>query len=90
MESARSWPSRSLSSVRANNTLEKFEDKGWDTADTSFNPSSPMCHYRSPIVYAEMLEVIADIQRRDVFNVLHDSPCYSAQIDGSIDKQQQD
>ena len=35
-QSARSWPSRSLSSVYANNMLEKFEEKGWDTADTSF------------------------------------------------------
>ena len=49
-----------------------------------------MCHYRSPIIYAEMLEVIADIQRRNVFDVLHDSLCYSVQIDGSMDKQQQD
>ena len=88
--SARSWPSRSLSSVYANNMLEKFEEKGWDTADTSFNPSTSMCHYRSPIIYAEMLEVIADIQRRNVFDVLHDSLCYSVQIDGSMDKQQQD
>ena len=88
--SARSWPSRSLSSVYANNMLEKFEEKGWDTADTSFNPSTSMCHYRSPIIYAEMLEVIADIQRRNVFVVLHDSLCYSVQIDWSMDKQQQD
>lgn len=88
--SARSWPSRSLSSVYANNMLEKFEEKGWDTTDISFNPSSAMCHYRSPIIYAEMLEVIADIQRRHVFDVLHDSLCYSVQIDGSMDKQQQD
>ena len=70
--------------------LEKFEEKGWDTADTSFNPSTSMSHYRSPIIYAEMLKVIADIQRRNVFDVLHDSLCYSAQIDGSMDKQQQD
>ena len=88
--SARSCPSRSLSSVYANNMLEKFEEKDWDTADTSFNPSTSMCHYRSPIIYAEMLEVIADIQRRNVFDVLHDSLCYSVQIDGSMDKQQQD
>ena len=62
--SARSWSSRSLSSMYANNVLEKFEDKGRDTADTSFNSFTSMCHYRSPIIYAEMLEVIADVQRR--------------------------
>ena len=42
------------------------------------------------MIYTEMLEVIADIQRRNVFDVLHDSLCYSVQIDGSMDKQQQD
>ena len=68
--------------------FKKFEEKGWDTADTSFNPSTSMCHYRIPIIYAEMLEDIADIQRRNVFDVLHDSLCYSVQIDGSMDKQQ--
>ena len=88
--SARSWPSRSLSSVYANSMLEKFEEKGWDTTDITFNLSSSMCHYRSPIIYAEMLEVIADIQRRNVFDALYDSLCYSVQIDGSMDKQQQD
>ena len=66
----------------------KFEEKGWDTTDITFNLSSSMCHYRSPIIYAEMLEVIADIQRRNVF--VSDSLCYSVQIDGSMDKQQQD
>ena len=55
--SARSWPSRSLSSVYANNMLEKFEKKSWDTADTSFNPSTSMCHYRGAIIFAEMLEL---------------------------------
>ena len=54
--SARSWPSRSLSSVYANNMLEQFEEKGWETTDISFNPSSSMCHYRSSIIYAEMLK----------------------------------
>ena len=88
--SARSWPSRSLSSVYAKNMLEKFEERGWETTDVSFNPSSSMCHYRSPIIYAEMLQVIADIQRRNVFDVLHGSLCDSVQIDGSMDKQQQD
>jgi hypothetical protein len=54
--SARSWPSRSLSSVHANNMLEQFEEKGWETTDISFNPSSSMWHYRSSIIYAEMLK----------------------------------
>ena len=36
--SAKSCPSRSLSSMYAKNMLEKFEDKGWDTADTSIHP----------------------------------------------------
>ena len=47
-----------------------------------------MCHYRSPIISAEMLEVIADISEE--IDVLHDSLCYSEQIDGSMDKKQQD
>ena len=49
-----------------------------------------MCHYRSPIIYAEMLEVIADLVRREVSKTLHNSLCYSVQIDGSMDRQQQD
>ena len=47
-----------------------------------------MCHYRSPIISAEMLEVIADISEE--IDVPHDSLCYSEQIDGSMDKQRQD
>ena len=64
--SARSWPSRSMSCEYANNVLDKFDKNGWDTADISFNTTSSMCHYRSPIIYAEMLEVIADLVRREV------------------------
>jgi hypothetical protein len=64
--SARSWPSRSLSCEYANYILDKFDKNGWDTADISFNITSSMCHYRSPIIYAEMLEVIGDLVRREV------------------------
>ena len=37
-----------------------------------------------------MLEVIADLVRREVCKTLHNSLCYSVQIDGSMDRQQQD
>ena len=88
--SARSWPSRSLSCEYANYILDKFDKSGWDTADISFNTTSSMCHYRSPIIYAEMLEVIGDLVRREVCKTLQNSLCYSVQIDGSMDRQQQD
>ena len=88
--SERSWPSRSMSCEYANNVLDEFDKNGWDTADISFNTTSSMCHYRSPIIYAEMLEVIADLVRREVCKTLHNSLCYSVQIDGSMDRQQQD
>ncbi|CAB3996163.1 Hypothetical predicted protein [Paramuricea clavata] len=37
-----------------------------------------------------MLEVIADLVRGEVCKTLHNSLCYSVQIDGSMDRQQQD
>ena len=88
--SARSWPSRSMSMEYANNMLDKFETNGWDTADISFNPPASMFHYRSPIIYAEMLEVIADLQKKQVGKTLSKSLCFSVKIDGSMDRQQQD
>ena len=35
-------------------------------------------------------EVIADLVRREVCKTLHNGLCYSVQIDGSMDRQQQD
>mgnify|MGYP002804100217 CR=1 FL=1 len=63
--SARRLPCRSLFFEYANNILDRFDKDGWKATDISFNTSFSMCHYRRPILYATMLEVIAGLVRRE-------------------------
>src|SRR6266516_2893404 len=46
-------------------------------------------HYRDPIVYHEILEIIADLKMKKVAKKLNECCIrYAIQIDGSMDKQQ--
>ena len=73
-----------------NQILEKFYQQDWDTDDISFNPCSSMYHYRSPIVYAEMLQIISELQMNQIGMDLSKSVCFAVQIDGRMDRQQVD
>ena len=87
--SARSWPSRSLAHEHSNNLVNIFESKGWDTDFVAFEKSS-FYHYRDPVTYAEMRNIVAKLQMEKAATELKKCLCYSVQIDGSADRQQID
>ena len=80
--SSRSWPSRSLSFVHSNNLMRVFQSEGWD-ADFVF-------HYRDPVTYAEMRNIVVKFEMEKVAAELKKCICYSLQMDGSSDRQQID
>ena len=87
--SARSWPSRSLSHEHSNNLVNIFESKGWDADFVAFETSS-FYHYRDPVTYAEMRNIVTKLQMEKAATELKKCLCYSVQIDGSADRQQID
>ena len=88
--SARSWPSRSLSVEHSNHVLRQFESEGWGTDFVPFDPPASTYHYRDPVIYAELRNIIGRLEMKKVAQLLKDCLCYSVQIDGSTDKQQVD
>ena len=88
--SARSWPSRSLAIEHSNNLLRVFGNKGWDTEFVPFNQPGSLYHYRDPVAYAEMRDIIGQLKMKKTSELLKDCLCYSVQIDGSADRQQVD
>jgi hypothetical protein len=88
--SARSWPSRSLAVEHSNHVLHHFESQGWDADFVPFDPPASCYHYRDPMLYAEIRNIIAKQEMKKVAQLLKDCLCYSVQIDGSADKQQVD
>jgi len=88
--SAWSWASRSLSGDHSNNLLHIFRDNGWDADFVPYNQPGSAYHYRDPMTYAEMREIISEHEMKKVADLLKECVCYSVQIDGSSDKQQVD
>ena len=86
--SARSWPSRSLATEHSNALLHNFETERWDADFVPFNQPSSVYHYRNPVTYAAMRDIVAKQEIKKTANVLKDCLCFSVQIDGSADKQQ--
>ena len=66
--------------------MQHFELKGWDN---EFQPLASTYHYRDPLIYAEMRKIIGTQVMKQVAQCLKNYLCYSVQIDGSTDKQQQ-
>ena len=60
--SAWSWPSRSLASLCAEKQIKTFNENGSDTSFSEYEPLPIDLHYRDPVVYAEMLSIIADLE----------------------------
>ena len=66
-----------------------FESKGCDSEFETFQPLASTYHYRDPLVYAEMRNIIGTQEMKQVAQCLKDCLCYSVQTVGS-DKQQVD
>ena len=60
--SAWSWPSQSLASLCAKKQITLFNENGSDTSFSEYEPLPIDLHYRDPMVYAEMLNIIADLE----------------------------
>ena len=88
--SARNWPSRSLAFEHSNNLLHVFQNEGWDAEFVPFSHSGSLYHYRDPVTYAEMRDIIGQHEMEKTAQLLKDCLCYSVQIDGSSDRQQVD
>ena len=88
--SARSWPSRFLAGEHRNHLVRLFSKEGWDSNFVPCNQPASLYHYRDPVTYGEMQEIIGKLEMKHVADCLKDCLCYSVQIDGSTDKQQID
>jgi hypothetical protein len=86
---ARSWPARSLASLRAHSIQQQLS-ADWDVELDNYNPPASVFHYRDPVVYSEMLHVIAEIDMKKVAECLKQALCVAIQIDGSADRQNTD
>lgn len=91
---ARSWPARSLAQMHGNYLCEYFTQYGWEAPFKSFDfidkGSSGLYHYRDPVKYHEMLEIIASLEIKKIGEQLQKCISFSVQIDGSVNRQQID
>lgn len=84
--SAWSWPSRSLSKIHADTQIAAYADKGMGSPFAEMSPNPSLLHYRNPIIYAEMLEIVGDCVMSKIKDEMHETICFSIQVDGSVDK----
>lgn len=57
-----SWPSRSLAHQHAENLVAHFTDHGLDYNFMPFSPGEGSLQYKNPIMYSEMLEIVASLE----------------------------
>lgn len=84
------WPSRSLAHMKADHVLASVADNGWDVNLEPFMPPNSALHYRDPVTYRDMLDVVASLELEKLTAKLNNSICSAIQIDGSVDRQQVD
>lgn len=84
-----SWPSRSLAGLHAEQQLKMYgkEEEG---NFSLCQPTSAELHYRDPMHYAEMLNILGKSEKGDLAKEIKESICFSVQMDGSVDMKQQD
>ena len=61
--SARSWTSRSLSSEFSDSLTRQFEKEGMQSKFVPFSPCASAFHYRDPLIYEEMTEIVASLEK---------------------------
>ena len=67
-----------------------FNEHGSDTSFFEYEPLAIDLHYRDPLVYKEMLDIIGDLEIAKLKNKLKNAIRFSCQIDGSVDSMQND
>ena len=83
--SAWSWPSRSLTAAHAEQQTSYLMENGMDAPFIPFAPTSLDLHCKDPLVYKQMLTIIAEHETEKLKAELKDDIKFSSQIDGSID-----
>lgn len=63
---------------------------GFDNDLPPFEITDKILRYRNPSGYNEMLEIIADTEMATIIKRINNSVCYSIQVDGSLDRTQND
>ncbi|VVC38795.1 Hypothetical protein CINCED_3A023920, partial [Cinara cedri] len=56
----------------------------------SFNTSASDLHYRYPVIYAEMLQIISMLEKKKLSKNMLSVICYAIQIEGSADRTKKD
>jgi len=86
--SARSWPSRFLASVHAQQQVSRMSSSQQDDSHpfTSFVPDSAHLQYLSPDKYIEMSNILGKIELERLKSDIELSTCIGIQIDGSQDR----
>ena len=87
-QSAWFWPSRSLAQLHAEEQFKTYGEH--DAAPSRFQPSPTDLHYRDPVHYAEMLHIVATMEKEKLKKDLQNCLRFSVQIDGSVDAKQHD
>nr|XP_022910282.1 uncharacterized protein LOC111421371 [Onthophagus taurus] len=80
---ARTWPARSLAAMRAKSIQCQLNDSNdWEIQLDEFQPRGSALHYRDDVVYAEMLHVIGDTEKKKLRDEFKSA--------GSVDRGNQD
>ena len=79
-----------MASLCAEKQITLFNENGSDTSFSEYEPLPIDLHYRDPVVYAEMLNIIADLEIAKLKDKLNNVIRFSCQIDGSVDSMQND
>nr|XP_022903860.1 uncharacterized protein LOC111416135 [Onthophagus taurus] len=88
---ARTWPARSLAAMRAKSIQSQLNDSNdWEIQLDEFQPRGSALQYRDDVVYTEMLHVIGDTEKKKLRDEFKSALCISLQIDGSVDRGNQD
>ena len=82
---AHNWPARSLAQLHVATV-----SRDMDVPFVSYSPSASDLHYRDPLVYREMLEVVGDMQKQSLREELKSAIAFAIQLDGSADRRMVD
>jgi hypothetical protein len=82
---AHNWPARSLAAMHAQQICLDFSEPF-----APFSPSASEFHYRDPVYYAEMLDVVGHLEKEKMLTTVKKAVAVSIQVDGSADRQMRD
>eukprot|EP00794_Sanderia_malayensis_P002077 gene2077-2354_t len=82
-----SWPSKYLAGLHAEQQLKMY-GQAEAVNFSPCQPSSAQFHYRDPMHYAEMLNILGKSEKYALGGEVKDSIYFSVQMDGSVNTKQ--